>query len=274
MLVIDNLETADVYSRELTLESKFGGRLVYVVANASARARFRPLLEHGGSDTAEYGPETLVTPQSTFIDKISGVQFRSAIAGTPARIVAQLSEPGDILPASGTPFTQTLAAAGGTTGVPSPPIGAIIAYGGSSDPSGWLICDGRAISRTTYADLFAAISTAYGAGDGSTTFNIPDLRGRTAVGLGTQIDVDTLGESEGLALASRSGGRHWHRLRRENDSVLQYGATAGAGGVIGDGFFNAAPLTLFAGASGDDTSTRSPEVVPYQVVNYIIATGV
>ncbi len=114
MLVIDNLETANAYSRELTLESKFGGRLVYVVANQSARARFRPLLEHGGSDTAEYGPEVLLTPQSTFVDKISGVQFRSAIAGTPARVIAQLSEPGDILPASGTPFTQTLAASGGT----------------------------------------------------------------------------------------------------------------------------------------------------------------
>ncbi len=113
MLVLDNLETTDAYSRALTLESKFGGRLVYVVANASARARFRPLVEHGGSDTAEYGPETLLSPQSSFIDRISAVQFRSAVAGVPARVIAQLSEPGDILPASGTPFTQTLTASGG-----------------------------------------------------------------------------------------------------------------------------------------------------------------
>lgn len=112
MLVLDNIETTDVFANALTLESKFGGRLVYVVANQSAVARFRPLVEIGGSDTAAYGPEVLLTPQSSFIDKISGVQFRSAVAGSPARIVAQLSEPGDILPASGTPFTGTLAASG------------------------------------------------------------------------------------------------------------------------------------------------------------------
>lgn len=52
----------------------------------------------------------------------------------------------------------------------------------SSPSSGWLLCDGSAVSRTTYATLFAAIGTAYGAGNGTTTFNVPDLRGRTLVG--------------------------------------------------------------------------------------------
>jgi microcystin-dependent protein len=51
-------------------------------------------------------------------------------------------------------------------------------------PTGWLLCDGRAVSRSTYAGLFAAISTAYGTGDGSTTFNLPDFRGRTIMGAG------------------------------------------------------------------------------------------
>lgn len=54
------------------------------------------------------------------------------------------------------------------------PIGAISAYGGDTAPTGWLICDGSAISRTTYADLYAVIGTKFGAGDGSTTFNLPD----------------------------------------------------------------------------------------------------
>lgn len=53
----------------------------------------------------------------------------------------------------------------------------------SAAPSGWLLCYGQAISRTTYSILFAAIGTTYGAGDGSTTFNVPDLRGRVPVGL-------------------------------------------------------------------------------------------
>lgn len=65
------------------------------------------------------------------------------------------------------------------------PPGSVQMYVGSSSPSGWLICDGTAVSRTTYADLFGIIGTAYGAGDGSTTFNLPDFRGRAPIGVGT-----------------------------------------------------------------------------------------
>lgn len=64
----------------------------------------------------------------------------------------------------------------------SVPIGGMVDYAGSSDPnSQWLFCDGRALSRSTYAALFSAIGTAYGAGDGTTTFNIPDYAGRVSV---------------------------------------------------------------------------------------------
>ena len=62
------------------------------------------------------------------------------------------------------------------------PAGSMLPYGGATAPPGWLLCDGSAVSRTTYAALFAAISTAFGAGDGSTTFNLPDARGRVLVG--------------------------------------------------------------------------------------------
>ena len=62
------------------------------------------------------------------------------------------------------------------------PSGSIIVYAGSSAPSGWLICDGSAISRSTYSVLFGIISTTYGVGDSSSTFNIPDLTGRVPVG--------------------------------------------------------------------------------------------
>ena len=63
--------------------------------------------------------------------------------------------------------------------------GMIFAYAGASAPTGFLLCDGSAVSRTTYAGLFSLIGTTYGAGDGSTTFNVPDLRGRFAIGAGT-----------------------------------------------------------------------------------------
>lgn len=119
MLTINNEATLDDYAALLTLESKYGGRLVYVVANNSAVVRFRPLVELGGSEGAAYGAEQVLTPSASFVEKVSGVQFRSAVAGNPARVIATLSEPGDVLPASGTPFTQTLAASGAasTTGI-------------------------------------------------------------------------------------------------------------------------------------------------------------
>jgi microcystin-dependent protein len=62
------------------------------------------------------------------------------------------------------------------------PVGTILPYGASTSPTGYLACDGSAVSRTTYADLFAVLSTNYGAGDGSTTFNVPDFKSRTIVG--------------------------------------------------------------------------------------------
>lgn len=73
---------------------------------------------------------------------------------------------------------------------PSSPAGEVITFAGATAPSGFLLCDGSAVSRTTYADLFAAIGTTYGTGDGSTTFNLPDLRGEFIRGLDAGRGVD------------------------------------------------------------------------------------
>lgn len=69
--------------------------------------------------------------------------------------------------------------------------GMILPYGGSAAPTGFLLCDGSAVSRTTYANLFAVISTTFGVGDGSTTFNVPNLASRTIIGAGTGTKVLT-----------------------------------------------------------------------------------
>lgn len=61
------------------------------------------------------------------------------------------------------------------------PAGSIVLHGSETIPSGWLLCNGSAVSRTTYSDLFAVVGTTFGVGDGSTTFNLPDYRGRYAV---------------------------------------------------------------------------------------------
>lgn len=66
------------------------------------------------------------------------------------------------------------------------PPGVVLPHGSSSIPDGFLACDGSAVSRATYAALFAAISTTYGAGDGTSTFNVPDLRGIFPRGVGSQ----------------------------------------------------------------------------------------
>ncbi len=80
--------------------------------------------------------------------------------------------------------------------VPVMPVGCVIPFAGAAAPTGWLLCQGQAVSRTTYAQLFSVIGTTYGSGDGSTTFNLPDMRGRVAVGsdansLGSQVGAET-----------------------------------------------------------------------------------
>ena len=73
----------------------------------------------------------------------------------------------------------------------SVPTGTMFIYGGSVAPDGWLVCDGSAISRSTYAELFSVIGTSYGVGDGSTTFNLPDMRDRFAQGASTNHLIGT-----------------------------------------------------------------------------------
>lgn len=82
--------------------------------------------------------------------------------------------------------------------LPDPiPSGTISMYSGTSAPTGYLMCDGAAISRTTYASLFAVVSTTYGAGDGSTTFNLPDLRQRFPIGVAASGTGSILGGTGG-----------------------------------------------------------------------------
>jgi microcystin-dependent protein len=77
------------------------------------------------------------------------------------------------------------------------PAGMISQFAGSSAPTGWLLCEGQAVSRTTFAALFSTIGTTYGSGDGSTTFNVPNLQNRVPVGKGPDTEFDALGEVGG-----------------------------------------------------------------------------
>ncbi len=96
------------------------------------------------------------------------------------------------------------------------PTGMMAPYGGASAPSGWLLCDGTAVSRSTYSTLFTALSTSYGAGDGTTTFNLPDLQRRVPVG--RLVGTDALGNTEGIASASRLL-THTHKISAHYHSM-------------------------------------------------------
>lgn len=84
------------------------------------------------------------------------------------------------------------------------PAGSMIDFAGSAAPNGFLLCNGAAISRTAYASLFAVIGTTFGAGDGSTTFNIPDARNRARVGSGSLYAIGGTGGSKDAVVVSHT----------------------------------------------------------------------
>ena len=109
------------------------------------------------------------------------------------------------------------------------PIGTMIPFGSQNNiPANWRICDGSEVSRTAYADLFNVIGTSYGEGDGETTFNLPDKRGRVSVGLDIdQSEFDTVGLKDGqkkVVLKTEELPPHSHEFTR---SRLYFAETAG-----------------------------------------------
>lgn len=191
-----------------------------------------------------------------------------------ADITTEINDIGQFISLGGGSWlcTDYTRATGGTvSGVSDVPTGSITAFGGTSAPSGWLLCDGAAVSRTTFAALRAVIGDAYGIGDGSTTFNVPDLRGRFPLGkddMGgasanrvTATEADNLGQGTGA-----------EEFTQTTSTLVAHSHTAGFPTVHG------------AGGSGRDTNTAGNPtgttgssnaqnlMNPYQTVNYIIKT--
>lgn len=140
-----------------------------------------------------------------------------------------------------------------TSGGGLSPAGSILIWGGAvnSPPTGYLVCDGSAISRETYANLFAAIGTTHGSGNGSTTFNLPDLRDKFVVGAsGTKAVASTGGSATAAGSVSGTVGdtalteaqmpKHWHRM------VGPFGTSNVQGGEFGYG--------NYGGGTPDDTA--------------------
>lgn len=149
----------------------------------------------------------------------------------------------------------------------------IMLFAGTVAPLGWVFCDGSSISRVNFSELFAAIGTTYGLGDGVTTFNVPDFRGRIPVGKdATQTEFDTLGEK---------GGAKTHTLTTEElpshtHTVLGYSSVDDKNFTGNNGRINAGDTTSPAydkptGAVGGGAAHNNLQ--PYTTINYIIAAG-
>ena len=147
-------------------------------------------------------------------------------------------------------------------------LGTILPFSGSTLPTGYLFCDGSAVSRTTYAGLFDVIGTTFGSGDGSTTFNLPNLKGKVPVGLDSNdTDFDTLGETGGEkthTLTVNEMPSHTHKVRYVGNYAN--GIAGGQPGTSRDATPGYNELIL----AKEGGSQAHNNLQPYIVINYII----
>lgn len=147
------------------------------------------------------------------------------------------------------------------------PVGAIMPFGSDTIPDNWLLCNGQAVSRTDYQELFNTIGITYGSGDGFTTFNLPDLQGKIPVGLDeNDTDFDTLGNTGGEkehTLTINEMPNHKHEIKYQT-SIGGFFETVAAGSSRS----NVGESTL--GINGTGGGQPHNNLQPYIVQNYII----
>jgi microcystin-dependent protein len=150
------------------------------------------------------------------------------------------------------------------------PSGAVVAFAGPVVPAGWLVCNGSAVSRTMYANLFSAIGTASGGGDGSTTFNLPNYQGYFLRGLDTSEAVDpgrTLGSVEADAFATHTHSSMGGPFLSGDNATATSNAAPGWATAAGEAYWgpNVNGYSTTA-ATGGAAETRPKNVA----VNYMI----
>ena len=157
------------------------------------------------------------------------------------------------------------------------PTGVIQAFAGSTVPDGWLLCDGSAVNRTDYADLYAVIGDTYGDGDGSTTFNLPDLVDKFIEGSATAGTVKAAGLPNirgSFLMRKLSGGEASAIASTDANSAISIDASAGAGNPrinIGVGADLATNVVVFNAHThntiyDDDITTVQPPALTMQYI--------
>jgi len=162
----------------------------------------------------------------------------------------------------------TLAKLGADVLVKLMPLGVVMPYSGASAPSAeWLICDGAAVSRITYASLFALLGTTFGAGNNTTTFNLPDLRGRTPIGAGTGTGLTA--RTRGATVGAETHSLALAEIPEHSHTIATHGvSTTGNNSVLRvDG---APDVNRTTGNAGNNPATAHNNMQPSLVVNFII----
>lgn len=198
----------------------------------------------------------------------------AAVSNAKLANMAQNTFKGRLSVGSGPPEDIALSTLAGLLG--SIPTGVILPFAGNpvDPPSGWLWCSGQAVSRTAYAALFAVIGTTYGAGDGSTSFNLPDLRGRTPIGndamnMTPANRVTSSGSGINGHIVGSSGGTEAVTLTVAQLPPHNHGFLTGPGSGSGKlGFSGGGSGTNYTYNTGSGTAHQNMQ--PSLVVNYII----
>jgi len=153
--------------------------------------------------------------------------------------------------------------------------GMLMMWTTATAPAGWLLCNGSAISRTTYATLFAVIGTTFGSGDGSTTFNLPDYRDRMPIGAGTTYSLNSQGGSKDATLVSHT---HTATVTDSGHSHSYDGVAFGDGGGSGE-YDSEGPQSRTTGTattgitvsnSTEGSSATNANLPPYLGIQFII----
>ena len=141
-----------------------------------------------------------------------------------------------------------------------PPVGMLAMWATSALPAGWLLCNGAVVSRTTYAALFAVLGTLYGAGDGSTTFGLPDLRGRFVLGVAAS--------GTGSTLAGVGGAiDHGHTVDPPATQSSTFAGTVSSISLLGAGVAAAANPTVNVDVPAFNSGVANP---PFLALHFAI----
>ena len=282
------------------------GSAVNYMTVANAATAGSPSITAAGSDT---NVDLLLAAKGSGVVKAGGVEIVT-LTGTQSLSNKTIASPANVSATTGnaaiiaatgpdanidinlTPKGSGSVLFGGTAPI-FIPTGAVVPFAGASAPTGWILTFGQAVSRTTYAALFAVIGTTYGSGDGSTTFNLPDLRGRVVAGeddmggtsanrltgLSGGVNGDVLGGTGGLETHTLTVAQiplHGHPayistsgtdpnstggFALNSESVSTYSAYTGS--------LSATPGQQIGGTGGGDSHNN---VQPTIILNYIIKT--